>query len=161
VGGKMDLTEGGIRVPCIVHWPAVVKPGGVSAQHCLTMDWSATMLDAAGVAPDPAYPLDGVSLMPVLREASHTFERPMAWRMNHRGQRALRQGRWKYLRVDGHDYLFDIEADARERANRGPYEGDRLPRMREAWETWNASMPAIPEDATVSLGYSVKDMPQR
>jgi arylsulfatase A-like enzyme len=161
VGGKMDLTEGGIRVPCIVHWPAVVKPGGVSAQHCLTMDWSATMLDAAGVAPDPAYPLDGVSLMPVLREASHTFDRPMAWRMNHRGQRALRQGRWKYLRVDGHDYLFDIEADARERANRGPYEGDRLPRMREAWETWNASMPAIPEDATVSLGYSVKDMPQR
>jgi superfamily II DNA/RNA helicase len=100
-------------------------------------------------------------LVNVLREASHTFERPMAWRMNHRGQRALRQGRWKYLRVDGHDYLFDIEADARERANRGPYEGDWLPRMREAWETWNASMPAIPEDATVSLGYSVKDMPQR
>ena len=30
-----------------------------------------------------------------------------------------------------------------------------------AWEAWNASMPAIPDDATVSLGYSVKDMPQR
>ncbi|MFM7532128.1 MAG: sulfatase [Rubrivivax sp.] len=161
VGGKMDLTEGGIRVPYIVHWPAVVKPGGVSAQHCLTMDWSATMLDAAGVAPDPAYPLDGVSLLPVLREAGHTFERPMAWRMNHRGQRALRDGPWKYLRVDGHDYLFDIDADARERANRGPHEGDRLPRMREAWEAWNATMPAIPEDAGVSLGYSAKDMPQR
>ena len=26
---------------------------------------------------------------------------------------------------------------------------------------WNASMPPIPSDATVSLGYSVKDMPQR
>jgi arylsulfatase A-like enzyme len=161
VGGKMDLTEGGIRVPYIAHWPAAVPAGGVSAQHCLTMDWSATMLQAAGVAPDPALPLDGVSLLPVLRDASHTFARPMAWRMNHRGQRALRDGRWKYLRVDGHDYLFDIEADARERANRGPYEGDRLPRMREAWETWNETMPAIPEDATVSLGYSVKDMPQR
>jgi hypothetical protein len=33
--------------------------------------------------------------------------------------------------------------------------------MREAWQVWNASMPPIPEDATVSLGYSVKDMPQR
>ena len=161
VGGKMDLTEGGIRVPYIAQWPAVVRPGGVSAQHCLTMDWSATMLEAAGVAPDPAHPLDGVSLMPVLRDASHTFSRPMAWRMNHRGQRALRQGRWKYLRVDGHDYLFDIEADARERANRGPWEGERLPRMRETWEAWNATMPAIPEDAGVSLGYSAKDMPQR
>ena len=29
------------------------------------------------------------------------------------------------------------------------------------WEDWNASMPAIPQDATVSLGFSAKDMPQR
>ena len=70
VGGKMDLTEGGIRVPYIVQWPAVVAPGGVSEQHCLTMDWSATLLDAAGVAPHGGYPLDGVSLLPVLREAT-------------------------------------------------------------------------------------------
>jgi hypothetical protein len=40
-------------------------------------------------------------------------------------------------------------------------EPDRLQVMRAAWEAWNASMPAIPDDATVSLGYSVKDMPQR
>jgi hypothetical protein len=33
--------------------------------------------------------------------------------------------------------------------------------MRAAWEAWNASMPPIPEDATVSLGYSAKNMPQR
>ena len=32
----------------------------------MTMDWSATMLAAAGVAAAPAYPLDGVSLLPVL-----------------------------------------------------------------------------------------------
>jgi arylsulfatase A-like enzyme len=161
VGGKMDLTEGGIRVPYLVQWPAVIAPGGTSAQHCLTMDWSATMLAAAGVAAHPQYPLDGVSLLPVLRDPTATFPRPMAWRMNHRGQRACRDGRWKYLRVDGHDYLFDIDADERERANRGPYEGDRLARMREQWEQWNASMPPVPADATVSLGYSVKDMPQR
>ena len=69
VGGKMDLTEGGIRVPWIAHWPARIAPGGTSAQHCMTMDWSATMLAAAGVAADPAYPLDGVSLLPVLRRS--------------------------------------------------------------------------------------------
>ena len=93
--------------------------------------------------------------------AGHRFERPLHWRMNHRGQRAYREGRWKYLRVDGNDYLFDIDADARERANRGPYEGERLQRMRETWEAWHATMPPIPEDATVSLGYSTQDMPQR
>jgi hypothetical protein len=36
-----------------------------------------------------------------------------------------------------------------------------LQRLRADWEAWNATMPPIPEDATVSLGYSVKDMPQR
>ncbi len=161
VGGKMDLTEGGIRVPYIVTWPDVIAPGGVSEQHCLTMDWSATLLDVAGVAADAGHPLDGVSLLPVLRDAGATFSRPMHWRMNHRGQRAMRDGRWKYLRVDGNDYLFDIDDDARERANRAPLEPERLMRMRDAWLAWHQTMPPIPDDATVSLGYSVKDMPQR
>ncbi len=161
VGGKMDLTEGGIRVPWIAHWPAAIAPGGVSTQQCMTMDWSATMLDAGRAPADPACPLDGISLLPVLRDADHSFRRPLHWRMNHRGQRALRDGDWKYLRVDGNDYLFNIPADERERANLGRREPVRLQALREAWEAWNAGMPPIPEDATVSLGYSVKDMPQR
>lgn len=161
VGGKMDLTEGGIRVPWIAHWPAGIAPGGVSHQHCMTMDWSATMMTLGGATPDPDYPLDGVSLCAVLRDPAHHFARPMHWRMNHRGQRAMRLGDYKYLRVDGQDYLFKIPADARERANLGGRQPAQLQAMRESWEAWNASMPAIPDDATVSLGYSVKDMPQR
>lgn len=161
VGGKMDLTEGGIRVPWIAHWPAVIAPGGVSAQTCMTMDWSATMLDAAGVAAHADYPLDGRSLMPLLRDASTHDEPPMFWRMNHRGQRAMRQGVWKYLRVDGNDYLFNLSQDERERANKAGVEPERQVAMRAAWEQWNATMPAIPDDATVSLGYSVMDMPGR
>ena len=161
VGGKMDLTEGGIRVPWIAHWPAQIAPGGVSEQHCMTMDWSATLLDAAGVHGAPGYPLDGVSLLPVLRDASRSFHRPLHWRMNHRGQRALRDGDWKYLRVDGNDYLFNLPSDERERANRASREPQRLAAMRAAWEAWNDTMPPIPVDATVSLGFSARDMPQR
>ena len=161
VGGKMDLTEGGIRVPWIAHWPAVIAPGGVSDQACLTMDWSATMIDAAGAKPDAAYPLDGLSMLPVLQNSGYQFARPLHWRMNHRGQRAMRDGDWKYLRVDGNDYLFNIPGDERERANLGQHQPERLAAMRHAWEAWNATMPPIPADATVSLGYSAKDMPQR
>lgn len=161
VGGKMDLTEGGIRVPWIAHWPAQIAAGQVSAQHCMSMDWSATLLDAAGVPADPGYPLDGVSLLAVLQQPGRCFDRPLYWRMNHRGQRALRDGDWKYLRVDGNDYLFNIPADERERANLSAREPERLAAMRQAWEQWNDLMPPIPADATVSLGYSAKDMPQR
>jgi arylsulfatase A-like enzyme len=127
----------------------------------MTMDWSATMLDAAGVAADADYPLDGISLLPVLRDTKHSFSRPLHWRMNHRDQRAMRDGDWKYLRVDGNDYLFNIPADERERANQAHKEPARLAAMRDAWLAWNATMPPVPEDATVSLGYSVKDMPAR
>ena len=161
VGGKMDLTEGGIRVPWVAHWPAMIPAGSVSGQHCLTMDWSATMLSLAGVQAPASHPWDGVSLAPVLKDPEATFERPMFWRMNHRGQRAMRLGPWKYLRVDGNDYLFNIHQDARERANLGQREPERLAQMRQAWEDWNESVPPIPADATVSLGYSYKDMPQR
>jgi len=161
VGGKMDLTEGGIRVPWIAHWPAGIAPGGTSSQHCMTMDWSATMLALAQVAADPTFPLDGVSLLPVLRDASAVFDRPLYWRMNHRGQRALRLEDWKYLTVDGIEYLFNIPADERERANLAKRHPERLHALRAQWEQWNASMPPIPEDATVSLGYGVQDMPQR
>jgi hypothetical protein len=59
------------------------------------------------------------------------------------------------------EYLFNIPADERERANLAKKEPERLAAMRANWDAWNATMPAIPEDATVSLGYSVKDMPQR
>ena len=161
VGGKMDLTEGGIRVPWIAHWPAVIAPGSTSTQTCMTMDWSATMLDAAGAPAAASHPLDGRSLMPMLRDATWRNDQPLFWRMNHRGQRAMRHGPWKYLRVDGHDYLFNLEGDERERANLAPIAPERLAAMVQAWEAWEATMPPIPADATVSLGYGVKDMPQR
>jgi arylsulfatase A-like enzyme len=158
VGGKMDLTEGGIRVPYIAHWPAGIATGQVSEQHCLTMDWSATMLSIGGASSKQA--LDGLSLLPVL-QGRGAFERPLYWRMNHRSQRAYRSGDWKYLKVDDHEYLFNIPADERERANHASREPQRLAQMREQWESWAQSMPGIPADATVSLGFGLKDMPQR
>jgi arylsulfatase A-like enzyme len=157
----MDLTEGGIRVPWIAHWPAAIPAGTTSEQHCMTMDWSATLLGLGGARAPADCPLDGVSLEAVLRDPSLTFHRPLYWRMNHRGQRALRDGAWKYLRVDGNDYLFNIDADERERANLSAREPQRLEALRADWEQWNDSMPPIPADATISLGYSTKDMPQR
>ena len=161
VGGKMDLTEGGIRVPWIAHWPAVVPAGHVSAQHCMTMDWSATLLDVGGGSAHPDYPLDGVSLAALLHDPRHGIERPLYWRMNHRQQRALRRGPWKYLKVDQHEYLFDLSRDERERANLAARHPETFQALRDEWLAWDATMPAIPQDATVSVGYSVKDMPQR
>jgi len=159
VGQKMDLLEGGIRVPLLARWPSRIPAGGVS--HCpnLTMDWTATMLSAAGVAADPAYPLDGIDLAPLFSDAGWERGQDLVWRMKFRQQRALVRGRWKYLQVDGIDYLFDVVTDARERANLVHREPQLLLQLREAWQAWNASMPPIPEDARVSKVFGERDMP--
>jgi hypothetical protein len=57
--------------------------------------------------------------------------------------------------------LFNIPADERERANLAKHQPEKLQALRAAWEAWDATVPAIPEDAAVSLGYSKADMPQR
>jgi arylsulfatase A-like enzyme len=159
VGGKMDLTEGGIRVPYVVHWPRVVGAGGVTAQLAITMDWVATFLAAADVPAHAEHPLDGTSLLPVLRDPRARTDRALFWRMKHRDQRAVREGRWKYLAIGANEYLFDLEADERERASLARRHPDRLAALRARYAEWSAGMPPVPEDARVSLIYTDKDMP--
>ena len=70
VGAKMDLLEGGIRVPLLARWPARIAAGSLSDTPNLTMDWTATMLAAAGVSAHADYPLDGVDLAPAFADAA-------------------------------------------------------------------------------------------
>lgn len=158
VGQKMDLLEGGIRVPYIVRWPALVPAGSVTVQHAITMDWVATFLDAAGVAPHRDYPLDGASLLDVLERPQVTFERELFWRMKFRNQKAMRAGDWKYLSIEGDEFLFDLARDKRERANLRRREPERLATMRTRYQTWEASLPPLPAEAAFVLPYDKADI---
>jgi len=158
IGKKMDLLEGGIRVPYIVRWPAVVRAGGTTRQLAITMDWMPTFLDAAAVAPHADYPLDGVSLLPVLRDPQAAFARDLYWRMKFRGQRAMRSGDWKYFVNEDGEFLFDLAKDQRERANLAKREAGRLAAMRAKFEAWEKTVPPIPQDAVFSIPYSRSDL---
>jgi len=157
VGKKMDLLEGGIRVPYIVRWPARVKAGSMTAQQALTMDWVATFFAAAGVQPHPDYPLDGANLLPVLDNPAASFERELFWRMKFRSQKAMLSGRWKYLSIEGDEFLFDLATDARERANRSAREPQRLAAMRARYAEWQRTLPEFP-DTTFSVPATKADL---
>ena len=159
VGKKMDLLEGGIRVPLVARWPAAIPAGGVTRQVAITMDWVATFLAAGGVDPHPDYPLDGMDLGRTLRDPAAVAPRELFWRMKHRGQRAVRAGDWKYLEMDGHAYLFDLAKDARERANVVKRFPERAAELRAKLDAWQATMPPVPDEARVSLLYGDADMP--
>jgi arylsulfatase A-like enzyme len=158
VGGKMDLLEGGIRVPLIARWPQVIAPGGTTRAAAMTMDLGATMLACAGVAASSAEPLDGVDLASVFRAPGQVPARELFWRMKHRGQRAVRSGAWKYLLQDGHEFLFDLTRDPRERANLAAREPRRLATLRERYDAWSATMPPVPGDAAVHLVHGPGDL---
>lgn len=160
IGGKMDLLEGGIRIPQIAWWPARILPGGRSELQTLTMDWMPTMLAAAGVAADVAYPLDGLDLSSVLANSAWAIQRDLHWRMKHRLQAATLSGCWKYLRIDGHEYLFNVHDDARERANLAKRFPERLVQMRQSWKSWAESIPGIPADAESHRLWCEADMPR-
>ena len=140
--------------------PGRVPRGRTTAQLAITMDWVATFLEAAGVAPHPDYPLDGISLLRTLGDPDARIERDLYWRMKFRTQKAMRSGPWKYLSLDGDEFLFDLSKDQRERANRAGHEPDRLATMRKRYADWEATMPAQPPDATFSIPYTKADLAQ-
>jgi arylsulfatase A-like enzyme len=148
VGKKMDLLEGGIRVPYVLRWPARIKPNTVSNRVVTGMDWMPTFLAAAGVAPHPDYPLDGVEAF------GPEVERMLFWRMKFRNQKAVLSGDWKYLSMDGNEFLFNLRNDQRERANLRYREPDRFVELRRAYFEWDAQMPLVPEDAKYTLAYN-------
>ena len=158
VGKKMDLLEGGIRVPYLARWPKRVPAGKTTAQLAITMDWTATFLDAAGVKAHPEYPLDGQSLLGGLEDPGKTFERDLFWRMKFREQKAARSGSWKWLSIEGDEFLFDLAQDQRERANLIKRFPDKLADLKRRFSGWEKSIPPIPPDAYVSFIGGPADM---
>jgi arylsulfatase A len=136
-GGKSRVWEGGIRVPCLMRWPGVVKPGVETAQAAANMDLAATFLDAAGIrAPGP---LDGISLRSVLSGKSQPVPRDLFWRYKRAKNRrkAVRSGDWKYMWDDGEETLVNLAEDAGEARNllaSAPGEARRLRALLKDWE---------------------------
>jgi arylsulfatase A-like enzyme len=146
-GMKGEVLEGGIRTPLLVRWPGRIARGSSSDQMAITMDWVPTFLEAAGVPQGEQAPTDGLSLMPVLLNSRH-IERELYWRFKANDQAALRRERWKYLRINGAEYLIDVVADPQERGNLRTRDPERFATMKADWDRWNATMLPYPDDSS-------------
>lgn len=155
-GGKGMMSEGGIRVPLIVHWPAAIAAGQTSDTPVHTLDFYPTLLAAAGVDctnPQaehmPPQELEGRDLAPLWAERGEGMEAALpawdkralyfhmpgylearrgSWRATPAG--AIRRGRWKLIEpFDGKPVeLYDLHADPGESTNLA----DSEPAQREA-----------------------------
>ncbi|GAB3687194.1 sulfatase [Spirosoma flavus] len=120
-GGKSELYEGGIREPFIAHWPTKIKAGTVSNQVINTLDIYPTLLDIAGVKPEPGLVLDGISLANVLTGHSKSVARTLYWHyplpkphfLGGRSAGAIRVDNFKLIEYFDREQvqLFDLAKD--------------------------------------------------
>lgn len=137
-GEKGMLSEGGIRVPFLVAWPGRIPAGQVYDEPVSSLDVAATTAALAGIEAEPGA-FDGVDLVPYLsgeKEGSpHEF---LGWRWI--SQSAIRAGKWKLLRGDDREYLFDLQTDPGETSNLRDDEPEVADRMRRRLRDWTAEL---------------------
>ena len=127
--GKGSAYEGGVRVPWIVRWPGVTKPGSASAVPVVTQDLFPTLLEATGGFEEASdnEMLDGVDLRPVLtgsvppvlKDRPIVFHQPHTWGARGPGIEpfsAVRVGDWKliYFHPDRRLELYNLSEDVGE-----------------------------------------------
>jgi len=160
VGEKGDCEEGGIRVPLLVRWPSAIDAGQCSDLPVITMDWTATILDAARADAHPAYPLDGTSLLPWLVAGEPAPKRDLLWRTREQGavrrgphklvvDREAKPSRWYARRATGRQVrLYDVSVDAREQADLHRRLPDLTAELLAVWERFDQALLPYPAAST-------------
>jgi arylsulfatase A-like enzyme len=141
---KNTVWEGGIRVPAILKWPGHIPAGKTSPQVGIVMDLTATIL-AATKSPVPADArLEGIDLVPLLKDGAQRMERTLFWRVTGqaRRQRAVRQGDWKLLLDGGVPFLYNLANDAGERNDLANQRQDLVRKLLPLINAWEQDVDA-------------------
>lgn len=136
--GKATYYEGGTRVPCMIHWPGITRPGAKTDTLAMSTDFFPTFCDLLGIA-RPKVPFDGRSLAALLR--GEPFDRgPLFCHFPHPMGKIspypaswVREGDWKLIRLyqantdlsDGYE-LYNLREDVGETRNRAATEPHRV-----------------------------------
>lgn len=156
--GKGSCYEGGIRVPLIIRWPGVTVPNSRCDAPVVLMDLFPTLLGAVGLAPQDDVVIDGISLKPLLTDASGALERKsLFFHYPHYYPTttpvgAVRSGDWKLLEYfeDNRIELYNLSRDLSESTNLAQSEPEKATELREQLHRWRsdvgASMPSLNPD---------------
>lgn len=108
-GGKSTLVDAGTHVPLLARWPGVVPAGSVCPALVDLSDFFPTFAELAGAKLPADLPIDGRSIVPLLRGAPGPEREWVygAWR----GRAYLRGARWKLYSTGE---LFDLAQDPEE-----------------------------------------------
>ncbi|MCX6901295.1 MAG: sulfatase [Verrucomicrobia bacterium] len=153
--GKGSLYEGGTRVPFVARWPGVTKPGSTCGTPAIHVDLYPTFLDIAGAKPPANYPLDGESLVPLLKQSGplkrevifHHFPGYLGagantWRTTPVG--VITAGDWKLMEFfeDSRLELYNLKDDLSEKTSLATTMPEKAKELHEKLVAWRKSVNA-------------------
>jgi arylsulfatase A-like enzyme len=114
ISGKNTLWDDSTRVPLIFAGPGVAR-GQRCTQPAELMDIYPSLVELCGLP--PRTDLEGLSLVPQIKDATTKRERP-AITSHNQGNHGIRSERWRYIRyADGTEELYDMHSDPNEWTN--------------------------------------------
>lgn len=158
-GSKLEVWEGGVRVPLFMQWTGHVPAGRVFDGMVSSMDITATALAVGGADPKAGKPLDGFDLLPLVEGLSGAQRHEMLV-FEFGGQQAIRMGDWKWVNIPQRKSgnrgngekpgamagllsgtgLFNLRADIGESHDLGAEQPERLKSLKDAYTDWCASV---------------------
>jgi arylsulfatase A-like enzyme len=139
-GAKGTTYEGGVRVPFLVSWPAMLPSGRDYDQPVISLDVFATAASVAEAKPPVDPPREGVNILPYLAgEKVGAPHQCLFWRGGGGVRWAVREGNLKLVKMDDTEpELFDLAADIGETKDLIRERPADAARLRAAYEEWNA-----------------------
>tara|TARA_B100001564_G_scaffold100567_1_gene82746 strand:+ start:349 stop:1758 length:1410 start_codon:yes stop_codon:yes gene_type:complete len=140
-GIKGDFFEGGIRVPFTMQWPKKIKPGIIYDKPIIALDVFATVASAASAEKYIMNDIDGVDLLPYINgEKSGMPHEYLYWQNPDKDIDVVRDDRYKYLRIKGDEYIFDLKNDISEETNIIDSSKPIYDRLKSQFKEWEKDM---------------------
>ena len=145
--------EGGLRVPVIVKWPGVNKPGSISDEPVISTDFYPTILGATGLPKRPLQHVDGVDLSSVLKGRSRIDRESLFWHYPHYNQHpqnfpatVIRKGHWKLIEIldTGDLELYNLALDVGEQNNLADVHSGLTQSLLDEMRAWRVEVNADP-----------------
>ncbi|WP_227021322.1 sulfatase [Oceaniferula marina] len=151
--GKGWLYEGGVREPMLVRWPGKTGPGSVCKTPVISTDFYPTLLEACGLPALPEQHVDGVSLVPLLKDpAAPLGRKAIYWHYPHWGNQGgipgsvIRRGDWKLIEFawGKEPELYNMAEDIGEEKNLAEKHPEKVKQLLEELKQWKSETKALP-----------------
>lgn len=155
---KIESYEGGLRTPLVAYWPKGIKTkrGSITNQPGHVMDFMATFIDIAHAAYPTTFknnsikPMDGLSLLPILKGQKRTGHEIMF--NEHNKRRYARQDDWKIVstNTDTTWQLYNLKNDGTETTNLAKKHPEKVRKLDSLWQKWAYKNNVYPKPVKLS-----------